>query len=93
MAHWHQVLPPGRIMDVRYEELVGDPEGVARRIVDHCGLPWDPRCLDFHRNGRPVRTASATQVRKPIYKDSVARWRKYEAFLGPLLAELAPSAA
>jgi hypothetical protein len=93
MAHWHQVLPPGRIMDVRYEELVGDPEGVARRIVDHCGLAWDPRCLDFHRNGRPVRTASATQVRKPIYKDSVARWRKYEAFLGPLLAELAPSAA
>jgi len=93
MAHWHDVLPPGRIMDVRYEELVADPENTVRHIVSHCGLAWDARCLDFHRTERAVRTASAIQVRKPIYRDSVGRWRKYEAYLGPLLAELAPCAA
>ena len=65
MAHWRNVLPAGRILDVLYEELVDDLEGVARRIVARCGLPWDPRCLDFHRNTRPIRTASATQVRRP----------------------------
>ena len=90
MAHWHRVLPPGRIIDVHYEELVADLEGAARRVVSHCGLAWDDCCLDFHRTERPVGTASATQVRMPIYKDSVGRWRKYEAFLGPLLAELGP---
>jgi tetratricopeptide (TPR) repeat protein len=93
MAHWHDVLPPGRIMDVQYEELIADPEGVARRIVSHCGLAWDARCLDFHRTKRAIRTASASQVRKPIYKDSVGRWRKFEPFLGPLFAELQHSAA
>jgi Flp pilus assembly protein TadD len=87
MAHWHDVLPPGRIIDVHYEELVGDLEGVARRIIGHCGLAWDPRCLDFHRTVRSVRTASATQVRQPIYKTSIGRWRRYEKFLGPLLAD------
>lgn len=93
MTHWHDVLPPGRILDVRYEELVGDLEGVARRIVAHCGLAWDDRCLDFHRNDRAVRTASATQVRLPVYKTSIGRWRRYEKFVGPLLAELDPSPA
>jgi tetratricopeptide (TPR) repeat protein len=88
MAHWHDVLPPGRIIDVHYEELVGDLEGVARRLIAHCGLGWDDRCLDFHRTERPVRTASATQVRQPIYQTSVGRWRKFEKFLGPLFAEL-----
>jgi tetratricopeptide (TPR) repeat protein len=92
MRHWHAVLPPGRILDVQYEELVTDLEGVARRIVAHCGLSWDARCLDFHRTERVVRTASAAQVRKPIYKDSVGRRRKFEPFLGPLLAELDPVA-
>jgi hypothetical protein len=93
MAHWRDVLPPGRIMDVHYESLVGDLEGVARRIIARCGLAWDARCLDFHRTDRSVRTASATQVRQPIYKTSVGRWRRYEKFLGPLLAELDPSKA
>jgi tetratricopeptide (TPR) repeat protein len=88
MAHWHQVLPPGRIVDVQYEDLVADLEGTARRVVAHCGLPWDDRCLDFHRTERTVRTASATQVRRPIYKDSVGRWRGVKDFLGPLLTEL-----
>jgi tetratricopeptide (TPR) repeat protein len=93
MDHWRRVLPPRRIMDVHYEELVGDVEGVARRIVAHCGLSWDARCLDFHRTERPVRTASATQVRQPIYQTSVGRWRRYEGFLGPLLAEIEPANA
>jgi hypothetical protein len=91
MAHWHSVLPPGCITDVRYEDLVDDLEGVARRIVARCGLAWDPRCLDFHRNERPVRTASATQVRQPIYRSSVGRWRRYQNFLGPLFAALSPA--
>jgi Flp pilus assembly protein TadD len=88
MAHWRRVLPPQRILDVHYEEVVDDFEGVARRIVSHCGLPWDPRCLDFYRTERPVRTTSALQVRQPIYKSSVGRGRPYEAFLAPLLREL-----
>jgi tetratricopeptide (TPR) repeat protein len=92
MAHWHDVLPPGRIMDVHYEDLVADLERVARRIVAHCGLSWDARCLDFHRTERPIRTASASQVRKPIYRDSVGRWRRYHAFLDPLFAELTSTA-
>jgi tetratricopeptide (TPR) repeat protein len=93
MTHWYDVLPPGRIMTVHYEDLVADLEGVARRIVSHCGLPWDSNCLDFHRNKRPIRTASAVQVRKPIYRNAVGRWRKYEAILGPLFAELGPRVA
>ena len=90
MRHWRDVLPPGRIIDVRYEELVADLEGVVRRIVAHCGLEWNARCLDFHRTERTIRTASAVQVRRPIYQSSVGRGRKYEAFLGPLLAALEP---
>jgi tetratricopeptide (TPR) repeat protein len=89
MAHWKRVLPAGRIFDVRYEELVEDVEGHARRIVAHCGLEWDKRCLSFQDNDRPVRTASAMQVREPVYKSSVGRWRPYRAFLAPLLHELA----
>jgi tetratricopeptide (TPR) repeat protein len=88
MQHWHDVLPPGRILDVQYEEVVADLEGQARRIIAHCGMPWDDRCLAFHKNDRAVRTASLTQVRQPIYKSSVNRWREYEEFLGPLLKEL-----
>jgi tetratricopeptide (TPR) repeat protein len=88
MSHWQRVLPPGRILKVKYEDVVADLEGQARRLVAHCGLEWAPRCLAFHQTSRPVRTASAAQVRQPIYNDSVARWRRYEASLGPLLAEL-----
>jgi Flp pilus assembly protein TadD len=91
MTHWHRVLPPGRILDVNYEDVVADIEAAARRIVAHCGLPWDPRCLDFHRTERTIRTASAAQVRQPIYASSVGRRRAYEPFLEPLLAELLPS--
>ena len=88
MAHWHRVLPQGRILDVRYEDVVGDLEGQARRILAHCGLGWNPNCLAFNATERPVRTASATQVRRPIYTSAVGRWRVYQESLGPLLAEL-----
>jgi tetratricopeptide (TPR) repeat protein len=92
MAHWHRVLPPGTVLDVRYEDVVTDLEGEARRLLDHCGLAWDPRCLAFNETARPVRTASATQVRQPIYGHAVERWRAYEDSLAPLLRELGPSA-
>ena len=85
MRHWHRVLPPGSVLDLRYEAMVADTEAQARRLLDHLGLPWDARCLDFHRNPRAVRTASIAQVRKPIYRSSVARWQHFEAQLGPLL--------
>lgn len=88
MAHWRTVLPAGAFLDVQYEDVVADTEAQAKRILDHCGLSWTPRVLDFHRTERPVKTASARQVRQPIYGSSVARWRNYERFLGPLLAEL-----
>jgi hypothetical protein len=77
------------MLKVRYEDVVADLEGQARRLVAHCGLAWDERCLSFHTTDRPVRTASATQVRQPIYRSAIGRWRAYEAELGPLLAALA----
>jgi tetratricopeptide (TPR) repeat protein len=88
MKHWHRVLPANSILDVHYEDVVADLEMQARRIVAYCGLPWDERCLSFHETDRPVRTASASQVRQPIYKSAVGRWRSYEEHLGPLLSAL-----
>jgi tetratricopeptide (TPR) repeat protein len=88
MAHWRAVLPEGVLLEVDYEALVADPEGGARRILDHCGLEWDSRCLDFHRSERRVRTASAAQVRRPVSADSIGRWRAYADHLGPLLEAL-----
>jgi tetratricopeptide (TPR) repeat protein len=88
MQHWRAVLPEGSFLDVQYEEVVADLEAQARRIIAYCGLPWDDRCLSFHQTERPVRTASATQVRQPIYRSAVGRWRVYEKFLGPLLSEI-----
>jgi hypothetical protein len=93
MAHWRRVLPPGRILDVRYENVVADLEGETRRMLYYCGLPWDEDCLAFYKTKRAVLTASAAQVRRPIYDTSVGRWRVYEEFLGPLLAELRSAAA
>ena len=84
MQHWHAVLPEGRILDVSYEAMVSDFENQARRVVEYLGVPWDDRCLGFHDNRRVVRTASVAQVRKPIYRTSVARWKGYEKHLGEL---------
>jgi hypothetical protein len=88
MEHWRRVLPLRRILDVRYEDVVTDLEGQVRRIISHCGLPWNDRCLSFHESDRPVRTASATQVRQPIYNSAVGRWRAYGDHLQPLLTAL-----
>ena len=84
MAHWRAVLPPQTLLEVRYEDLVDDPEAWSRRMLEHIGLPWDPRCLEFHRTERPVLTASNWQVRQPINRGSIERWRRYEQFIGPL---------
>jgi len=88
MAHWRSVLRPAVMLEVRYEDLVADLAPQARRIVAHCGLEWDERCLVFHQTRRPVRTASATQVRQPLYRSAVGRARPYAAMLGPLIAAL-----
>ena len=88
MEHWRKVLPSGVMLEVQYEELVDNIAEQARQIVAHCGVPWDAACLEFHKTDRVVRTASVTQVRRPIYRSSVGRWRNYEEFLQPLLQEL-----
>jgi tetratricopeptide (TPR) repeat protein len=88
MEHWRATLPPVPVLDVAYEDAVADLEGVARRLVAWCGLEWEPACLEFHQTERPVRTASVTQVRQPLYTRSVARWRHYEPALSGLFARL-----
>jgi hypothetical protein len=96
MEHWRNVLPKGAFLDVQYEDIVADQETQARLMIAFCGLDWNDACIDFHKNKRPVRTASVSQVRQPIYKSSVERWRPYEKFLGPLLDaldDLAPKRA
>jgi hypothetical protein len=85
--HWREVLPADRFLEIEYEEVVADIETEARRITGFLGLAWDPACLDFHRNRRHVRTSSS-QVRRPIYRDSIDRWRPYAHHLGPLFDAL-----
>jgi len=88
MAHWRSVLPHGVMIDVNYEDVVADLETQARRMLTHCDLDWQPQCLDFYKTPRGVRTASSTQVRQPIYRHAIGRWRRYEEFLQPLLQAL-----
>ncbi len=88
MKHWRGVLP-GFIHEISYEELVADQEAQSRAIFEFCGIPWDSQCLDFHRTKRSVRTLSSSQVRRPIYRDSIRLWEKY----GIRLKELADSLA
>ncbi|MGH9467189.1 MAG: tetratricopeptide repeat-containing sulfotransferase family protein [Terriglobales bacterium] len=92
MAHWRQVLPADILLDVEYEALVDDVEQQARRTVAHCGLAWDPACLEFHKTSRPVHTASMVQVRQPIYRSSIGRWRPDATLLRPLTEALADDA-
>jgi hypothetical protein len=87
MQFWREQFP-GVMYEVRYEDNVADVEGQARRLIDYLGLEWNDNCLEFYNTDRPVKTASVTQVRKPIYTTSVNRWKKYEKYLGPLLEEL-----
>jgi tetratricopeptide (TPR) repeat protein len=92
VSHWRSVLPADTFLEVPYAELTADPQAWTRRILEFLGLPWDERCLEFHRTPRAVTTASVWQVRQKIYRTSVERWRNYEKFLGPLraLADLTP---
>ena len=87
MRHWDAVLP-GRVLRVHYEDLVEDLEGNVRRVLEHCGLEFEPACVEFHRTARSVRTASSEQVRQPIYREGLEQWRHFEPWLGPLRAAL-----
>ena len=84
MAHWRRVLPADRLLEIDYETLVDDQEAVSRRLVAHAGLDWDAACLAFERNAQPTLTASAAQVRQPIYRSSLGLWRRYANELAPL---------
>ncbi len=88
MQHWQAVLP-GRIYTLKYESLVADLEGETRRLLQHCELPWEGQCLDFHLNSEASTTASALQVRRPIYDTSVGKWRRFEQQLAGLRHALA----
>ena len=87
MRHWHQVLP-GRVLEVRYEDMVRDQEGQTRRLLEHCGLAFEADCLRFYETERPVRTASSEQVRRPIYESSLNHWRHFREELTPLIEDL-----
>jgi len=87
MAHWHSVLP-GRILRLRYEDLVNDQAGQTERLLAHCGLAWDDACLAFDRNAQPSTTASAVQVRQKVYRSSLGTWRRFETQLQPLIEAL-----
>jgi tetratricopeptide (TPR) repeat protein len=90
MDHWDAVLP-GKVLHIQYEDLVRDPDGNIRRLLDHCRLPFEAGCLSFHQTRRPVRTASAEQVRRPIYTSGVGYWRHFENELQPLRQALGDS--
>ena len=83
MRHWDAVLP-GRVLRVRYEDLVEDLEGGVRRLLDRCGLAFEPACLAFHETRRGVRTPSSEQVRQPISREGLEQWRHYAPWLSPL---------
>jgi Flp pilus assembly protein TadD len=85
MEHWEAVLPEGAMTTVVYEDVVADTEKEAKRLIEFLGLPWNDKCVDFHKSDRPVKTASVAQVRKPIYNTSVQRWKKYGPGLQPLV--------
>ncbi|WP_161958646.1 tetratricopeptide repeat-containing sulfotransferase family protein [Ferruginivarius sediminum] len=92
MAHWRKVLPV-KFYEVQYEELVKDQERVTRELIDFCGLEWDDACLRFNEQKRDIKTASVWQVRQPIYKQSVKKWKPYAPYIGEMLDELGISAS
>jgi tetratricopeptide (TPR) repeat protein len=89
MDHWDAVLP-GKVLRVQYEDVVADLESELRRILAHCGLPFEENCLEFHRTDRSVRTPSSEQVRQPIFDSGLEQWRNFDAFLEPLKSALGP---
>lgn len=90
MQHWQRVLPEQFIFNLPYEQFVDDHESLSKQLMDYIGLAWDPNCLSFYKNNRHVKTASLMQVRKPMYKTSVQRWKYFENELAPLLQMVAP---
>jgi len=90
MQHWFTILPQNAIFNVPYEEMVENHEMLSKQLIDYIGLSWDTNCLNFYENNRTVKTASLTQVRKPIYKTSVQRWRHFTKELEPLLQIVSP---
>ncbi len=88
MNYWRALLP-GRFLDVDYEAIVNDQEGTTRKLLEHCGLPWRDECLRFHENRAPTTAASAAQVRRPVYRESIDLWRNYRRELAPLARLLA----
>ena len=92
MAHW-KTLFPGEILEIQYEEIVMDTEESVRNLLAFCELPWQQSCLEFYKTERPVRTASFAQVRQPIYRNALARWKNYEHHFTPLLEALDTPAA
>lgn len=88
IAHFRETLPAGRFMEIHYEDIIAHQERETRRLLDTCGLSFDPACLSFHENKAPVATASSVQVRKPLYSSSIGRWKKVEAEMAPAIAVL-----
>ena len=84
MQHWHTILP-GVVHTVRYEDIVDDAESHSRRLIERCGIDWQDQCLRFYENREASTTASTAQVRRPIYKSSIGKWRHYEKELQPVL--------
>jgi predicted Zn-dependent protease len=92
MDHWDEALP-GRVLRVQHEDVIDDLEASVRRILEHCGLEFEPACVEFHKNERRVHTASSEQVRRPINREGVDQWRNFEPWLGQLRAQLGPLVA
>jgi hypothetical protein len=93
LRHWDDALP-GKVLRIQHEDVVEDLEGNVRRILDFCGLPFEPACLAYHKTERSVRTASSEQVRRPIFKEGINQWRHFEPWLGSLrsaLGDLVPA--
>jgi tetratricopeptide (TPR) repeat protein len=88
MRHWNLALPRGRILRILHEDVVDDLEGNVRRMLDFCGLDFEPQCIEFHKTARSVRTASSEQVRQPIYREGLDQWKNFDPWLGPLRAAL-----
>jgi hypothetical protein len=91
MEHWDRALP-GKVLRVQHEAVVNDLEGNVRRILEFCGLEFQPACLEFYKTERSVRTVSSEQVRRPIYREGIEQWRNFEPWLAPLKSALGPLA-
>jgi hypothetical protein len=92
MRHWTKALP-GKVLRVQYEDVVEDLEGNVRRLLDFCGLEFEPQCIEFHKTVRSVRTASSEQVRQPLSRSGLEQWRHFEPWLEPLKQALGSALA